>query len=448
MPGRRRGPDRIVVKAPTQFPEPVTVDQMHLDGWGVARHGDQRLRIDQALSGERVLFHQKRRRRGRVEGVIERLIDASPNRVDARCPYFGVCGGCSLQHVAPAYQLEMKQAALIEHLKDSGVTSNRVLSPVTGPEWGYRRRARLGARYVSGKGRVLVGFRERFKSYVTDMDSCEVMVPEASALIRPLADLILGLSLFQRLPQIEITVADNQTALVFRILDTPSDADTAALKSFGQQHGVTIYLQSGGIDSVKPLSPPVPSLRFRLEKSDLTFEFGPTEFIQVNSAINEKLIDRVLKLLRPETTDAVLDLFCGIGNITLPLGRTGAKVTGIESNPTALKLARTNARLNKLDNVCFFESDLTDGLEKFFSTQSHVDLVVLDPPRTGAEVVSRQLGSLSPRRIVYISCHAPSLARDAGILGTDSGYRLEAVGVMDMFPHTSHVESIALFEKD
>lgn len=425
--------------------EPVTIRRMRLDGWGVSGAGNRQLRVDNAIEGERLTFVRKRRRRGHIEGIIGELIDPSPHRVEPACPYFGICGGCALQHVSSEHQLALKQDWLLGQLRDHGLEPGHVLAPVSGPVWGYRRRARLGVRYVEGKKRVLVGFRERFKPYVTDMQSCAVLVPEASALVAPLAELIAGLSVYNRLPQVEVTVADNQTALVLRVLSAVSESDLGALANFEQKTGVTLYLQSGGPDSVVPVSPPSEALRVTLSDSGSIIESGPTDFLQVNSHINQKMIKLSLELLEPEESDKALDLYCGNGNITLPLAQTVAAVTGIEDNPKAVDQAAINAHLNGLNNVTLYRGDLAHGLGASLEGQDEFDLIILDPPRTGAECVVRQLGTLRARRIVYISCHAPSLARDAGILTSGQGYRLEAIGVMDMFPHTSHVESIALF---
>lgn len=425
--------------------DPVTVRRMRLDGWGVSGAGNRQLRVDSAIEGERLTFVRKRRRRGHIEGIIGELIDPSPHRIEPVCPYFGVCGGCALQHVSADHQLALKQDWLLEELGKYGLKPARVLEPVSGPIQGYRRRARLGVRYVDGKKRVLVGFRERFKPYVTDMQSCAVLVPEASDLIAPLAELVGGLSIYNRLPQVEVTVADNQIALVLRVLSAPSETDLDALANFEREKAVTLYLQPGGPDSVIPVSPPAVPLRVTLPISGQTLELGPTDFLQVNSDINQKMISLSLELLEPDISEKALDLFCGNGNITLPLAERVAEVIGIEENPRAVEQAAQNARLNGLNNVTFCRSDLAHGLEPSLKDGSQFALAVLDPPRMGAERVVSDLGVLRARRIVYISCHGPSLARDAGILTGDHGYRLEAVCIMDMFPHTSHVESLALF---
>ncbi|HEX9625593.1 MAG TPA: 23S rRNA (uracil(1939)-C(5))-methyltransferase RlmD [Acidiferrobacterales bacterium] len=432
------------------------VESLNHDGIGVAHVDGKAVFIDGALPGETVRFryHDKKRRYD-TGGVLE-VLAASPDRVVPRCPVFGVCGGCSLQHLASAAQLPAKQQVLRDDLERIGkVEPERWLEPLTGPAWGYRRRARLGARLVEKKGGVLVGFREKRKSYITPLQSCEVLHPRVAALLPALRDLIASLSCPNRVPQIEVAVGDGaeepQAALVFRHLEPFTDADRAALRAFGATHSVQIHLQGGAPDAIEPLWPqPAPPLSYRLPDHDLTLRFQPTDFIQVNGEINRRLVNRALELLAPAPEDRVLDLFCGIGNFTLPLARRAGRVLGLEADAGLVARAWDNARLNGIGNVEFGAADLYAeegaapwGGERF-------TLWLLDPPRTGAMEAVKHLpdDGGGPRRILYVSCNPATLARDSELLVHVKGYRLEAAGALDMFPQTSHVEALALFVRD
>jgi len=430
--------------------ETAEVTALTLEGSGVLAPGGKRVLVPGALAGEEVTFQRRRRRRNYDEGVLVEVRRPSPDRVIPACEYFGRCGGCSLQHLSPDAQLGMKQTTLLDSLsRIADLQPAEVLPPVHGAVWGYRRRARLAVRHVERKGRVLVGFREHEKPWVVDMLTCATVEPAISRLIEPLSSLIGTLSIRARLPQVEATVADNATALVFRVLDAPTSADRAQLAQFSASQGVRVYLQPGNPESVVALHPeqPVDELYYRLPAFDLALTFGPTDFIQVHGEVNRQMVDQALRLLAPAAADRVLDLYCGIGNFTLPLARHAGEVLGLEGSVAMIRRAQQNATLAGLSTARFIEADLSGAGAEGAWTRERFDLVLLDPPRTGAVELLPALGKLAARRIVYVSCHPGTLARDAGLLVREHGYRLVSAGVMDMFPHTSHVESMALFER-
>lgn len=434
--------------------EVAEVAALTLEGRGVLRPAGKRVLVPGALAGEEVAFHRRRRRRNYDEGVLIEVRRPSPDRVEPVCAYFGTCGGCSLQHLSGEAQLAMKQATLIDSLaRIANLEPGEVLPAIRGAAWGYRRKARLGVRHVEKKGRVLVGFRESEKPWVADMLSCATVEPAISRLIEPLSALIGALTIRARLPQVEATVADNATALVLRVLDAPTPDDEHKLRQFAASHGVRIYLQPGSPDSAAELDqgegsrPGSEELYYGIPEFDLRLTFGPTDFIQVHAEVNRLMISRALALLAPARTDRVLDLFCGIGNFTLPLARRAGEVVGLEGASPAVSRGRRNALLADIGNASFVEADLSGAGAEGAWTRERFDLALLDPPRNGAAELLPALGKLAARRIVYVSCHPGTLARDAGLLVREHGYRLASAGVMDMFPHTSHVESMALFER-
>lgn len=430
--------------------ELAEVVALTLEGSGVLAPAGKRVLVPGALAGEEVAFQRKRRRRNYDEGILIEVRRSSPDRVTPGCEYFGRCGGCSLQHLAPEAQLAMKQATLQDSLaRIASVAPDELLAPIRGAIWGYRRKARLAVRHVERKGRVLVGFREAEKPWVVDMLSCATAEPAISQLIEPLSGLIGKLSIRARLPQVEATVADNVTALVLRVLDPPSPVDRDEMLAFAASHGVRLYLQPGNPDSVVPLDPAgsAEDLHYGLPAFDLRMTFGPTDFIQVHGEVNRLMVDQALRLLMPGPADRVLDLYCGIGNFTLPLARRAGAVTGLEGAAAAVRRGQHNAMLASLPNARFIEADLAGAGAEGAWTRERFDLVLLDPPRTGAAELLPALGRSGARRIVYVSCHPGTLARDAGLLVREHGYRLASAGIMDMFPHTSHVESMALFER-
>lgn len=429
-------------------PEIAEITALDHDGRGVARIDGRTVFVDGALPGERVRLQRLRRRRRHDEAIVLDVLAASPDRVTPRCAHFGVCGGCSLQHLAHDAQLAAKQAIVREELRKIGqVQPERWLPPLAGPVWGYRRRARLGCRYVDKKERVLVGFRERGSPLLADLRRCEVLAPAAGAMIAALAALIGELDIRRRVAQIEVAAAGTTTALVLRVLDEPGEADRARLAAFASRHGVEFYLQPGGLDTVTPLSPPATPLRYQLPGLAAGIAFEPTDFVQVNEALNARMVAQAIELLEPAAGDAVLDLFCGLGNFSLPVAQRAARVTGVEGDAALVARARANAARNGISNAEFHAGDLAADCRAATWARRPYDLVLLDPPRAGARETLPLVAGVRPRRVVYVSCHAGTLARDAGILAGQMGFRLAAAGIMDMFPHTSHVESIALFER-
>ncbi|HUQ52530.1 MAG TPA: 23S rRNA (uracil(1939)-C(5))-methyltransferase RlmD [Gammaproteobacteria bacterium] len=421
------------------------VDLTH-DGVGVADLDGRKVFVADALPGERVELVLRKRRRKLQEADLVRVLEPSPARVQPACEYFGRCGGCALQHLAHAEQVTFKQRVVAETLKRIGrVEPEEWLPAVVSEPWHYRRRARLGVKYVAGKGRVLVGFRERAGPYIMDMRHCPVLKPPIGGLLAELAELIEHSSLKQQLPQIEAAVADDAVALVLRVLADPSPADVEAFRAFGARHDIDLYWQRGGPGTVVPLDRARP-LRYRLPELDLTYEFLPTDFVQVNAGINAELVATALRLAAVEPTDRVLDLYCGLGNFSLPFARRAAELTGIEGDAGLVARAVRNAAANGINNARFLTADLMAVGWSFY--REHWDIVVLDPPRTGAETPVAELTGLGPRRIVYVSCHPATLARDAQVLVERHGFKLRAARVFDMFPHTHHIEALALFTRD
>jgi 23S rRNA (uracil1939-C5)-methyltransferase len=435
-----------------RLPEPVAdvaIESLAHDGRGVARLDGKTVFIEGGLPGERVTVEYLATHRKFDEARATVIHSASPDRVVPRCPHFGICGGCSLQHLEPGAQLRAKQQVLLDNLKHiGGVAPEAVLPPLTGPVWGYRSKARLGVKDVIKKGRVLVGFRERRARYLADLSRCEVMHPSVGERIEELAGLIATLDARARIPQIEVAVSDAVTALVFRHLDPLGEADTARLSDYARASGIHIYLQGGGPDSVRPLAPVDSVLSYHLSEQQVEIRFQPHDFTQVNAVINRQMIARVLEMLELDEHDRVLDLFCGLGNFTLPLARLAGSVTGVEGEAGLVNRARDNATLNGLENVTFHVADLASDQRGSSWAGGDYSKVLLDPPRSGAAEVIDTVGNIAPEKIVYVSCHPGSLARDAGSLVHDKGYQLLAAGVMDMFPHTAHVESIALFARN
>ena len=443
-PVRRRLGSRL---KPEPALEAADIESLDLEGRGVARIAGRAVFVDGALPGESVRFRRLRRQRRYDEAAVVEVLRPSPDRVAPRCRHFGVCGGCSLQHLDHAAQLTWKERAVADALERiAGLRPERWLPALSGPAWSYRRRARLGCKYVEKKGRVLVGFRERGSSLLADLETCEVLAAPVGALIPALVALIGGLDIKRRLPQIEVAVAANAAALVLRVLDDPSPADLERLREFETREGIAIYLQRGGLETVRPLTPPDVPLRYELAGLPAGIEFAPTDFVQVNGTLNRLMVERAIELLAPRPEDRALDLFCGLGNFSLPLAQRVAAVDGVEGDAALVARARANAARNAIANAAFHVTDLAAATRAASWARAGYDLVLLDPPRAGAREVLPVAAASRPRRIVYVSCHAGSFARDAGILARELGYRLAAAGIIDMFPHTSHVESIALFE--
>ncbi len=441
VPSKRRGAasGREVAEA--------RVESFSHDGRGVARIGGKTTFIEGALPGETVRFRYLSRHKNYDSGRLVEVVTPSPDRVPPPCPHFGTCGGCSLQYMTPAAQLAAKQQVLAGQLERLGkVKPDAWLAPLGGPAWGYRRRARLGVRRVSSKGGVLVGFREKRKSFIANLESCAVLAPQVSTLIPALRKLITNLSCPDRIPQVEVAAGDDATALVFRHLVPLTEDDRAQLRAFGEQHGMQIHLQGNGPGSPEVLWPVTPApLYYRLPEFDIAIQFRPTDFIQVNADLNAAMVYQALALLELKPDDRVLDLFSGLGNFTLPLARRAGQVLGIEADAELIDGARANAARNTLNNVEFRAGNLYDETGPTPWAGYTFNKLLLDPPRSGAIEAIKRLAEPLPERIVYVSCYPATLARDAEYLVRVLGYRLAAAGAMDMFPHTSHVESMALF---
>ena len=408
--------------------------------------------VEGALPGERVTFVSYRRKPKWEAAHMTALLSESSLRVKPKCKYFGICGGCAMQHLEPAAQVAMKQRVLEDNLKHIGkVKPETVLRPIYGPTWGYRYRARLSVRLVKKKGTVLVGFHERKSSFVADMQTCEILPPHVSAMLMPLRGLIGSLSIVEQVPQIELAVGQDVTAMVMRIMAPLSADDEVKLKAFADQYQVQWWLQTGGLDTVTCFYPADQRLHYSLPEFAIDMPFKPTDFTQVNHQINRVLVARALSLLEVQPGDRVADLFCGIGNFTLPLARQAREVVGIEGSTVLTERAQDNARANGVgDQTSFHCRDLFKASAADFIALGKFDRMLIDPPREGAMAVSTALGqldpALKPSRIVYVSCNPATLARDAALLVNEGGYRLTQTGVINMFPHTSHVESIAVFE--
>jgi 23S rRNA (uracil1939-C5)-methyltransferase len=432
--------------------EPVEarVESLTQDGRGVTHQDGKAVFIHGALPGERVRFTYDKVQRRYDEASVSAVLEPAADRVAPRCVHFGLCGGCSLQHLHPQSQIESKQQALRDALQRIGkVAPEHWLEPLAAEHWGYRRKARLGVKYVLKKAKLLVGFRERGSSLVADLQACEVLHPQVGQRIGALAELVSGLSIRDKVPQIEISMGDQRCALIFRVLAEPTAEDAQRLQAFAEQHGFVLYLQPGGADSVSLLWPqePAAELFYTLPALGQRLSFLPQDFTQVNLELNRLMVERALAMLDPQASERLLDLFCGIGNFTLPLASRAGQVVGVEGEAGLVARARRNAATNGLDNIEFYTANLYDSLQHEPWLGQSFDKALLDPPRSGALEVLAHLPQLGVKRILYISCYPATLARDAGVLVNELGYQLRSAGVMDMFPHTAHVESIALFER-
>jgi 23S rRNA (uracil1939-C5)-methyltransferase len=432
-------------------PETACIDAVSHDGKGIAAIGGKKVFVPGGLRGETVRIRRRKRRKSFDEAELLDVLEPSPERIQPRCRAFGVCGGCALQHLPAGQQRDIKFRALQDNLaRIGGVTPEQWLPPLydEASEWGYRRRARLAVRDVRAKGRVLVGFREQHAPFIADMARCEVLAPPLDGLIAPLSELVGELTIRRRLPQIEVAAADNATELVFRVLDPPAPEDEAKLVDFAREHRIRVALQPGGPGTITRLYPQEGApLCYELPAYGVVLEFDATDFVQVNGAVNRLMVERALELLDVRPEHRVLDLFCGIGNFSLPLARRAGAVLGVEGEARMVARAAANAALNGLDNCEFRVADLAavDGRESWL--RQSWNRVLLDPARSGAAEVIRHLSATGAARVVYLSCHPATLARDAGMLVREQGYRLEVAGIIDMFPHTGHVEAIAVFGK-
>ncbi|MDP2832023.1 MAG: 23S rRNA (uracil(1939)-C(5))-methyltransferase RlmD [Pseudomonadota bacterium] len=433
--------------------EPLLIESLDHEGRGVGHVDGKTLFVEGALPGELVRYSSYRKKPNFEQAQATDILKSSAFRVTPRCRWFGICGGCSHQHLEESAQVAAKQRVLEDCFTHIGkVKPETMLSPIHGPTWGYRLRARLSVRYVAKKGGVLVGFHERRSSFVADMGGCEVLPERLSTLLPRLRVLIEGLSIRDRLPQIELAAGDAVDVLVLRVMDPPSPADETLLRTFADANQVQFWLQSKGPDTAVPFHPlDAPALDYRLSEFDLVMPFRPTEFTQVNQDVNAMLVRRAMRLLDPKPGERIADFFCGLGNFTLPIARKGASVLGIEGAAGLVARGIENAASNGLSsNSEFRVADLfkmtPEAYAELGSFGGEFDKILIDPPRDGAaELVKSLPDSGAPYRIVYVSCSPATLARDAAVLVYQKGYRLTTAGVANMFPHTAHVESIALF---
>ncbi|TMS57465.1 23S rRNA (uracil(1939)-C(5))-methyltransferase RlmD [Imbroritus primus] len=440
----------------------MDIESCDIEGRGVGRLANpdgtpgKVVFVEGALPGERVRYRTYRSKRRFELAELEEIVRPTTIRVTPKCEFFGTCGGCSMQHADAVAQVAFKQRVLEDNLVHlSRLRPDRIMRPIAGPSWGYRYRARLSVRYVPSKGGVLIGFHQKKSSYIVNMTRCEILPPHVSALLMPLRKLIENLSVRERMPQIELAVGEEVTALVLRILQPLTSTDEDALRAFADTHGIQFWLQPDGPASARPFHPLGPALTYTLPEFGIVMPFRPTDFTQVNHQINRVLVSKALRLLQIESTDRLLDLFCGIGNFTLPMARRGSFVMGIEGSEALTTRAMDNARHNGLaEKTQFASRNLFDIGPDTVEALGAFDKWLIDPPREGAVEVVTALAALHqrgsgvlPQRIVYVSCNPATLARDASLLVHEAGYALQQTGVVNMFPHTSHVESIAVFER-
>ena len=425
----------------------ATIHDLSHDGRGIADLSGQRVFVPGALPAEQVLLRTRRRRRKLQEAELVEIVTPASGRVEPGCSSFGICGGCALQHLAYAEQVAFKQRVVEQAFARIGrLSPERWETPITGPQWNYRRRARLGIKFVAAKERVLVGFRERAAAYITDMRRCPVLAPPMDEALGELADTVARTSIRDRMPQAEFAMGDEHGALVLRVLDPPNADDRGLLEAFGRQHDLDIYLQPGGPGTVEALGGEPRALSYSLADFGLRFEFAPTDFVQINAEINARMVGAAIAAAGFESSDRVLDLYCGIGNFSLPIAQQTAEVLGVEGEAALVARAARNAAQNGIANARFVAADLMESDWSFL--RERWDVVFLDPARTGAEAAAASMGRMLPRRIVYVSCHPGTLARDAAVLVGTHGYRLSSARILDMFPHTHHVEAIAVFDRD
>ena len=426
----------------------VEITNLSHDGRGVARIGEKIVFVIGALPGERARVRVVRGHRHFDEAEVVQLLSRSPDRIEPRCPHFGTCGGCALQHLPSDKQIASKQQVLAENFIRIGkVEPLQWLPPLSDQPWGNRRKGRLSVKWVDKKEKALVGFRENDPRFIADLRECHTLLPEVGMHLADISDLIGSLDAKREIAQIEIAAGDETVALVFRHLVPLTEDDRARLVAFGQRHDLAILLQAKGPDTVVPLWPETTALSFRLPEHDLDIAFKPLDFVQVNAGMNRRMLASAIDLLDPQANDCVLDLFCGLGNFTLPIARRAGSVVGVEGERALVQRAEENALRNGLSNVEYVAADLFADQRDSDWARRDYNKLLLDPPHSGAAQVLEYLPRKSVRRVVYVSCHPASLARDAGTLVSQHGFQLVKAGVMDMFPHTAHVESIALFER-
>ena len=427
------------------------IESLDHEARGITRLEGKTIFVEGALPGEKVEYTSFRRKPNYEVAQADRILKASPDRVAPKCPHYGSCGGCSMQHLDSTAQVAAKQRVLESNLWHLGrLRAEQLYAPIHGPAWGYRFRARLAARFVAKKGGMLIGFHERKSSYIADMTTCPNLPPHVSKLLVPLRELVAGLSISAAMPQVELAVGEHITALVLRNLEALTAADEARVKAFADRHDVVFYLQPQGPATAYRFYPlEGPRLTYALPEYAIEHAFSPTEFTQVNHAVNRVLVRRAMALLDPRPGERIADMFCGLGNFTLPIARLGAQVVGVEGSRELVRRAGENAAANGLaDKVEYGVANLFEATSESLAALGRFDKMLIDPPREGAlELVKAIDPEQAPRRIVYVSCNPSTLARDAAILVSQKGYRLLGAGVVNMFPNTSHVESIALFEK-
>jgi len=440
-----------------------TIESLDHAGQGIARESGKTIFVEGGLPGECITWLSFRRKPNYEQARVTEIHRAASARVEPRCPHFGVCGGCSLQHADPTLQIATKQRVLEDNLQHLGhLKPATVYAPISGPTWHYRYRARLSVRFVPKKGGVLVGFHERRSSYIADMTSCSILPQHVSDLLVPLRGLFESMSMPDRMPQLEVAIGESQqqpglsdTVFVLRHLEPLTDSDRAQLHAFAAEHGIRWFLQPGGPGTVQPLvAEDSPLLNYRLPNFGLNLKFAPTEFTQVNPVMNHALVTKAIRLLDAKPGERVADMFCGLGNFTLPIARSGAHVVGVEGSEALVKRATENALLNNLDaNTAFFAANLFLDCAPVMARLGGLDRMLIDPPREGALELVKALPDAdqprgnSPHTLVYVSCNPATLARDAGVLVNVKGYQMMGAGIANMFPHTAHVESIALFQR-
>ena len=430
---------------------PVIIESLDHEGRGIAHADGKVIFIEGALTGERVTYSSYRKKNNYEQAKVEQILKNSFMRVQPKCPVFGVCGGCSMQHLDPRAQVAVKQRVLEDNLQRIGKVKPEVmLPPIYGQPWGYRQRARLSVRHVLKKDKTLVGFREQNGKYVADMRHCEILTPKIASLLPLLGELNEKFTVRDIMPQIEVAVGERVDVLVLRILAALTPSDEALIREFADKHQVQFWTQTKGPETVVPFYPlDAPHLSYSLPEFGITMPFAPTEFTQVNSDMNRLMVSRAMRLLDPQPLERIADFFCGLGNFTLPIARSGAQVLGMEGSDALVKRARQNAEYNGLTgNTEYRSMNLFELNDTELAKLGRFDKWLVDPPRDGAiELMKSISDAIAPRRIVYVSCSPSTLARDAEVLVHAKGYALKAAGVMNMFPQTSHVESIAVFEK-
>ncbi len=429
-------------------PIEVVIEDLSHDGRGIARVNGKVMFVNGALPGEKVIAKHTGGNKNFEEGLAIEIIEPSVDRVEAQCQFYDVCNGCTMMHLAPQKQIEFKQNTLKQNLlKMAKIEPEHWMEPLTAGSWHYRRRARLSVRWVVAKDKVLVGFREKEGRYVADMDYCEILQKPLDDLLKPLAEMIEKLFIRQHIAQIEASIADDDVALIVRHLKPIRDDDEKILLDFAEEHDVRIYSQSKGPKTIFEMTKKDRPLFFDMPEYNIRMEFLPSDFIQVNGKMNDKMIEQAMNLLDVQADDVVLDLFCGLGNFTLPLATKVMEIVGIEGEQSLVDRAIANAKLNKLDNVVFEVADLRRNHENSEWFKKDYSKVLIDPPRSGAWEVLPLIAQTKANTLLYVSCHPASLARDTDRLVNELGFKLVRAGVMDMFPHTSHVESIALFTR-